>query len=72
MTKLRPTSDGSGFLRETTGFEMAPGFSTADGHTSCDDAGQGGFNGVPTTTYSQSTITRFASNTYVKKSVKPS
>jgi hypothetical protein len=62
MTTLRPTADGSGFLQETTGFEMAPGFSTADGHTACDDAGQGGFNGVPTTTLTPAAITRYASS----------
>jgi hypothetical protein len=72
MTTLRPTSDGSGFLQETTGFEMAPGFSTADGHTSCDDTGQGGFTGVPTTTFSQASVKRYAARTYIKTIVSPS
>ena len=72
MTTLRPTSDGSGFLQETTGLDMVPSFSTADGHTSCDDAGQGGFNGVPTTTFSQASMKRYASRTYVKTIVSPS
>jgi hypothetical protein len=72
MTTLRPTSDGSGVLQETAGLEMAPAFSTADGHTSCDDAGQGGFTGVPTTTFTTTTVTRYASRTYVKTIVNPS
>ena len=69
MTTVRPSSDGSGFLQDTAGIEMAPAFSTADGHTSCDDAGQGGFAGVPVITITHSAVIRRTARPSTKTTV---
>jgi hypothetical protein len=48
MPTYRQTADGSGFLQETTGDQMAPDFSTAD--TCSSNESQGGFYGAPVIT----------------------
>jgi hypothetical protein len=70
MPVFRETADGSGFLQETTGDQMAPMFSAADGcSSSSEDAGQGGFFGAPTVTIISPTIVstkRASTNVQIK------
>ncbi|MFK4485880.1 hypothetical protein [Bradyrhizobium sp. USDA 336] len=56
MTVFRQTADGSGFSQHTTGEQLAPAFSSADGWLSCDDAHQGGIYGPAQVTLLNTTI----------------
>jgi len=56
LTVFRQTADGSGFSQHTTGDQLAPAFSSADGWTSCDDAHQGGIYGPAQVTLLNTTV----------------